>query len=245
MSNIRKLTVAVCLSTVVFASTAAKAEWQYNWLLGVSAGWNQNEGSGDGFITPPAPAAQTLFSGHDVSDSNFIGGVFAGYQARCNGWLLGVELNVDWQGNGDDNNFVFTDATGATWAGTASYKRDATVGLTGRMGFEISPYFMPYVRAGVETSDDDASFSMANNAVVPLVVSASDSSRSYRFVGGVGAEFPVPMLSGLSFRAEYNYHSRGKALDASAVASDNLTVAGVSVHPHANSVKASLVWNFL
>ena len=81
-----------------------------------------------------------------------------GYQARCNGWLVGLELEVDWMSNGSTTNFQFTDANSVSWSGSAQYKRETNVGLTGRLGYQVAPCLLPYMRAGIETSRDKVAF---------------------------------------------------------------------------------------
>jgi len=56
---------------------------------------------------------------------------------------------------------------------------------------------------------------------------------------------PVPVWTGLSFRAEYDYHSKGRAVTAQTVASDGVTLVTASTKQGANTGKLSLVWNFM
>jgi len=239
----KKLGIALCLSSTLFAAAAVQAGgWETNFLLGISGGYAGTDGKLNYTMTSPAGVG-TAFT-RNLSDSGFMWGLLGGYQGRCNGWLLGGELNVDWWDHSGDKNLAFTDGTGAGWSGTTSFKRETNVGLTGRLGYEVASYFMPYLRAGVETSRDKLSFNASNSAQT-LTLGGENGRRAYRFVGGIGAEIPVPVVMGLSFRVEYDYHSRGRAVGVSGVASDNATGFSASTKQHANSGRASLVWNFL
>ncbi|MGD9591413.1 MAG: outer membrane protein [Candidatus Berkiella sp.] len=247
----KKVKLALCVTAGLLA-TSAQAQWQGNWLLGVSAGgaWHDSD---DLNVTVAqggaAPFARTYFTNNDNDDGNFIWGLLAGYQARCNGWLLGAEINVDWRNDGDnDYGFAFTDATVGGVTGFVSHDRDVVVGLTGRLGYEVSPYFMPYIRLGVDHGDRDFDFAITTVAPAAIITAASnnDNNHNWGFVGGVGAEFPLPMVAGLSLRAEWNYHSRGhNDNDIVALASDNVTLFTVSGGDrHEQTARASLVFNF-
>lgn len=254
----KKVKLALLVATGLLATSAQSYQgWQGNWLLGVSAGgaWHNNDDDATVTISRGgvAPVAVAFNVDNNNDGSNFIWGLLAGYQARCNGWLLGAEVNVDWRGNNnDDNNFTFVTAAPlavGTVVGSVSRDRDFVVGLTGRLGYEVSPYFMPYIRLGVDHSnaDFDAAFATVAPAA-PLAVSFNnnDNNNNWGFVGGIGAEFPVPVIAGLSLRAEWNYHTRGNNdNDIVALASDNITLFSISGGDrHEQTARASLVFNF-
>lgn len=241
----KKLKIALCLSTALLASTTAQAQWQGNWLLGVSGAYNWGDGNADFSAFNSTTGTLVAFSpSMDVDGWSW--GILGGYQARCNGWLLGLELNVDWQDRDNTESFAFASAGNTVvGASTINFDRDTIVGLTARLGYEISDWFMPFVRAGVETSEDEISFSTVITAPAPTTVaSSSGERRSWRFIGGVGAEIPVPVVAGLSLRLEYNYHSKGRAVEATGLASNNVTLVTVSTKQSDNSAKAALVYNF-
>jgi len=245
----KKLKLALCLSTALLASSAAQAGWQGNWLVGVSGGYNW--GSGDINIdvvdVTPVPGANPIDVSQGGNHNRWMWGLLGGYQAKCNQWLLGGELNVDWQNHKDNKSFSYSQHTGQTTGAIASFDREVTVGLTARLGYEVSCWLMPYIRAGIETSRDKVAF---NSEELPstVIMSAEGSKRSYRFVAGIGAEVPVPVVDGLSFRLEYDYHSKGKSVNDSSVSSIvpgfNQTAVTISSKPSHNSAKASLVFNF-
>ncbi|MBI2791446.1 MAG: outer membrane beta-barrel protein [Gammaproteobacteria bacterium] len=251
-----KLKTALCLSVALLA-TSAQAQWQGNWVLGVSGAYNwfgnDNDDNNLTIFHNTTGRVTSLNFGNNFNDDDdrWGWGLLGGYQAKCNGWLLGLELAIDWlDHDGDDNGaFVFTDNNlpRRVWAGTADWDRDYVLALTGRWGYEMSPYFMPYLRAGVETSRDKASFQLntADN-LLPFLTAADDGHRqSWRFVGGIGAEVPVPVVAGLGLRAEWNYHSSGRNIDTAALANDNGTLIVVDGDSHhTNTAKLSLVYNF-
>lgn len=246
----KKVKLALLVSAGLLA-TSAQAGWQGNWLLGVSGGWAWHNNDDDvtvSVLTPSTFASATFDNDND--NSHGIWGFLAGYQARCNGWLLGAEVNVDWRSNDDDDSFAFVTPAGTAFAATVSRDRDAVVGLTGRLGYEVSPFFMPYVRLGVDFGDRDHDFFLASTNLTPniTVTGSNDDNDRWGFVGGVGAEFPVPVIAGLSLRAEWNYHSRGNHGDDNNafVASNGTTLIGVSGgnDRHEQTARASLVFNF-
>lgn len=246
----KKIVTALCLSSTLFVACAAQAGWQGNWLLGVSAGgaWHSNDDFG-GTITHPNALGSTAFSLGEVDndDDSFIWGFLAGYQARCNGWVIGGEVNVDWRGNGDDDNsFSFVDPVDGLVTGSVSSDRDTVWGITARFGYEVSCYFMPYIRLGVDNGGRNFDFVAVNGANYAVVSNGDNDNHRWGFVGGIGAEFPIPAIAGLSVRAEWNYHARGgDDNDIVALASDQATLYTVSVGDrHEQTARASLVWNF-
>lgn len=246
------LTKTVLMSSILFASaTAVHAQWEWNFLVGASAGYADRDGDFNFSTTAPAPGLQVSDVALDHSDNGFIWGVLGGLQAHCNNWLFGAELNVDWHDFDDARHHTFNRVSGAAPGvvtpvnATARFDRGTVVGLSARAGYQMAPYLMPYIRLGAETSNDEytvtGAFAPAN---VPLFTLHGDR-RTYRFLGGVGVEIPIPSLYGLSVRAEYNYHSKGKVVDLRGTASDGLTYVQSGMKPRTHSGKASLVYNFL
>ena len=248
----KKLGTLLCLSTALLGADLAQANWTGNWLLGASAGWAQDNGLIE--ISGATVDSTTTTTVDRLRSDNFAGGVFGGYQIRCNRWIMGAELNLTWEDNNDDS--VFASETSSV--ATVSYDRDVTAGLTGRLGFEFWPWLAPYVRAGVETSRDTLEVAFAPidaTTALPIVPAAagfgSNSERSWRGILGIGVETPVPVFMGLTGRVEYGYHFKGKHITAS---SEILEIADpaptgifgiATTRPAQHSVMASLVWNFM
>jgi hypothetical protein len=144
--------------------------------------------------------------------------------------------------------FAFADSQNLVgWNGQISYDRKFVLGLTGRVGYSFVSFLMPYVRFGVEMSDDEIhSFYRDNTS--NIVFPTGDGHTEtwvYRFLVGIGAELPLPTCLPLSLRMEYNYHSKGKTLDATSVGVGGVApVFNASLQPWANSGRIVLVWNF-
>ncbi|MFI4937078.1 MAG: outer membrane protein [Candidatus Berkiellales bacterium] len=235
----KKISTALCLSAMLIA-TAAEAQWQGNFLIGASAGWGRTDGNVNFELLPPR-LPETAFS-TDNDNDGWLWGILAGYQARCNEWLVGGEVSVDWTQRHDNNTVQFTDTANRGWTETTSFKRDALIAFTGRIGYAVSDFFLPYARAGIETAEDKLNFS--GNANDGTVFNTNGSHRSWNFIGGLGAEMPIPVLTGLSARLEWNYHAKGHNTTASGIASDGTLVAA-ETKPSANTGKFSLVYNFI
>lgn len=237
----KKLTMIVCASTLFVGS--AQAMWEGNWLFGVTGGYAVQDADFELNIGHPAPtrAVTTVTKSFDTNE--YIWGLFAGYQVRCCNWLIGGEVNVDWRDLNNHNDYAFSDPLGFGWNGTTEYKQNVVVGLTARFGYEVTPCFLPYFRLGAETSDDH--LTVAISRVSGLASYTEASRRQYRFVGGVGAEMPIPALCGLTFRLEYNYYSQGKGVNPNDFASDGLTFVTSNATMRTSAGKASLVYNFM
>lgn len=236
-----KIQKTLCLSSLLLLSPLAWGQWEPNFLIGISGGYGHTSGNFDVTMTPTPPITTTSFP-KEIDKNRWLWGLLAGYQAKCNRWLVGGEVNVEWMERSKTNNFAFTDALGVGWASAATFERDTTVALTGRLGYALNEFFLPYVRMGIETSHDKIIYQ--SSSASGLLVTAEQGSRGYRFVGGAGVELPVPNCSNVSFRLEYNYHSPGKAINADAPASDTLTLVATGTKQKVNVGKASLVWNF-
>lgn len=240
MKGIQKL---LALAAISCLSSTVNAGWEENWLVGVSGGYEFRSGEFD-IYTADIPAAIVLANENpNFDDNGFIWGFLGGYQARCNGWLFGIELNVDWHDHDSEHAFAFTDAVGLAFSGSAHYHRETNVGLTGRFGHVFFQNILGYIRLGAETSEDEIHISMLD-PITPNNIVGHDDRRQYRFVGGLGLEMPI-FFDNLTVRAEYNYHSKGKNVEVVAVGTDTTTLLVVDAHPHTHSLRASLVWNFL
>lgn len=246
MKRIKSL---LALAAISCLSATAQAHWEYNSVLGISGGYYSNDGDVNVTAFGPAPLFDVNSLNRDIGDDGFVGGFFSGYQARCNGWLFGAELAVDWEDSGSDRFFAgtFFSSDGVTApvgvTGVSRYDRGAIFGLTARAGYALTSYVLLYVRAGAELSRDKLFISVATNDTPAITGAFEDRFTNTRFVGGVGLEFPI--MACFSFRAEYNYHSKGNSADTVGLLSDAATLVVADARPNTNSVKASLVWNFL
>jgi opacity protein-like surface antigen len=182
-------------------------------------------------------------------------------------WLAGLELNADWYTGYEQRDFEMT-AAGAVatdtvlYTGLVEFEREATLGLSARLGYQVVRCLIPYIRLGVEVSRDKLDVSYVGpRGVVGLgdqsfIADISDRDTSVRWVGGVGVEMPLTNFRALfmdnaSVRLEYDYHSKGGSLDGSVFRSDAFGVAPFTdqiytthYKPHTNTVKLSLAWNF-
>ncbi len=220
----------------------ANALWESNWLAGVYGGLAEREGSVDLIASHPAG----LFTSYiqEIEDIGVVGGLLGGYQVRCHEWLFGAELNIEWQEVSHDRDAAFTNALGQGVNITTSYAQRNIVGFSGRFGYEMFPNFLPYVRLGVQSSRDK----MIVRATTPDFEDSADMEdlrRVYRLTAGVGAEFPICFLMGLSARAEYNFRARAGSIEAYDLGLDNETVLNASMRPRANTLLLALVFNFV
>lgn len=240
---------------IFFISLTAQAfesDWLGNWLVGASAGYgsrtgsNQTQLSYNGSLFPSTYPQSLIIS--DYSAPGIIFGLFMGYQAVKGNWLVGGELNVDHHDMNDDLPFAFTDAGNAIgWSAVTNYKRDLVAALTARVGYALAPYFMPYVRLGVELGRDKLSTRYeANPSVYPNSIEVSTATYVHRALSGFGFEIPLPMTCGATFRMEYNWHSKSKTVKASGFLPDGLVTPAFesALQPQTHSGRVALVWNF-
>ncbi len=185
----------------------------------------------------------------EAADSNLIWGMLAGYQVACLGWFAGVEFDIDWYQLKKSQNLRFSDAAEVhSWLGYVEFERKPVVALVARLGYKIAPYFLPYMRAGVETGQDklSATFTSARADIVPRTLNVENKERSYRFIAGLGADFPLPIMTCPALRLEYNYHGKGRTVEAMGTLNDNTDVFPTfvsSTKPKMQTGTASIVWN--
>ncbi|MBS0290422.1 MAG: outer membrane beta-barrel protein [Proteobacteria bacterium] len=241
------------LASAVLMATNVQANWQGNFLLGVSAGgaWHNNDDFFNVSFTEP-DAFATFAVNDDGDDSHFIWGFLAGYQGRCDNWLAGLEVNVDWRGSDDDDvNFALQNSLILTpIVGTVHRDRDPVIGITGRLGYNVLPCLMPYIRLGIDYSQREYELTAVQTAGIIGPAGSfgvnSDNSK-WGFVGGAGLEWFMPMIAGLSLRAEWDFHTRNHDDDTAVITiAGTESVVGISglAQRHEQSARASLVYNF-
>lgn len=241
---VRKLGTVFVLVWSLLLSPAAVAFWGGQWLIGISGGFADfDDNIMHGTIQHPAPGMQSTNFENTLNDGGFLWGLLVGYQIKRDIWLFGAEVNVEWNDSDNSHFFAFTDALGTGWAATASYDRDATYGLTARLGYDAFKQFLPYVLLGVESSDDTLTF-LGYNDSSALAVYATGDHNSYRIVSGFGVEIANPCLKQWSTRLEYNFHNGGKTIEIAALASDSATLFTVDSKVKTHSGKVSIVWKF-
>lgn len=186
----------------------------------------------------------------EIRDKGTLYGFFIGYQQIRQRWLMGVEGSVDWLNVDRTHRFAFNDAANfLTWTSNTKYQRGTAPSLSGRLGYVLLPYFIPYIRLGAEVSRDKlwSEFRTPNaTTLFPYTVTPQGKAWVYRCLSGVGVEMPIPCTV-FTFRLEYNYHSKGKTVE-----SDEGYIDGVinpminnDLQPQMQSYRFSMVYHFL
>ncbi|MGE4348205.1 MAG: hypothetical protein AB7D28_00415 [Candidatus Berkiella sp.] len=240
------------ISSTLLSATQAYAEWDWNLLLGASAGIASREGKlttemdYTNNIIPPGFFLTNVKN--NLKDTGFIWGIIGGAQASCGAYMFGVEANVDWPHYDSAHAFAFTDSKGVQgWNGLARYEQGNNIALSIRAGYRVFDWLMGYIRVGGETSKDTLRAQFSGNEFYPFGISMEDSRRSLRFLGGAGIEIPFPFISGLVARAEYNFHSKGKNLGVHGAITDNFNIDPSFVaetRQKMHSGIGAIVWNF-
>ncbi len=236
------LSKIITILSLGLATSTVQAQWEGNWLAGLSVGLSEREGNIDLTINHLQGVNSELI--HNQEDVGVVGGLLGGYQVRCNDWLFGAELNIEWQELDREQNGAFTNQLREGVNTMARYHQGNILALTGRFGYEMFPNFLPYVRLGVQSSRDKLTYSISS----PVDIAAVDMEgirRVYRLTAGIGAETPIPMLMGLSLRGEYNYAAKAGAIEAQSLAIDNATLVNASMRPRTNTLLVSFVLNFI
>lgn len=263
--DMKQLSKAAGLSSLMLLSTAANAGWQGNFLIGAEGGYAWRDGNLNQTILDFNAAPRFIQATHQGSngfaDSAGLVGLLAGYQAQCNRLLLGLEANFDWHGSEDSKAFHHLSDTNPAGLliehhnAYASYERGFTIGLSARAGYEMTRWLMPYIRLGVETSRDTLRYTSnlqtpVGGVTLPVFTQLEDKERSYRFVGGAGFELDT-YIDELSLRFEYNYVPNSKRVKASGGSTDTVIAAFSPTEEHfvdtkqdQHVAKAAIVYNF-
>lgn len=259
--NFKKIIKHIGICSFALMASTANADLEYSFLVGGSAGFASQSGDLDVhtqlFAAGPRRIIDTGYRKFNLNDSGFTGGVFAGVQALCNRFLMGLELSVDWDSLDETRPYsfvtLFPNQQISVYhnVANAKYERGTVLGLSGRVGYKVKDWLLPYVRLGVVTSDDEVTFV---TGLPTLATSASafaqDSDNVWRWLVGFGAEVPVfyRLLTG---RVEYNYHSKGRAVKAHSQSNDVPLLASsptyeyfVGTKQDHHIIKFSLVLNF-
>lgn len=185
------------------------ATWT-GFYLGVDAGgtWFNQSATWNPLPSSAAFGAFPITGTEKTSD--FIGGVYAGYNYQIGtNWLVGVE--ADWSGtnaNGSINQQWVNTLGGGPVAGSftqMSTKLDWLSSVRGRVGVIAAQNFLAYVTGGVGWGEFNYSASNANNTV-PSTYNAPVSFNKTQtgFVVGGGLEY-MPAKNWL-LRVEYLYY---------------------------------------
>ena len=243
---------------------SARVGWEGNWLLGASLGFADREASRETTLTYVSNFGFLNFPVSDIvrdhADKGIIQGIFGGYQAICNRWLMGIEMGIEWHHFDKNQAFAFSDAGGLFgWLGNARYRRNGMIDLSGRIGFAVTPVFMPYVRLGAEFGQDrfEAQYALAPAFATPILVESTQKHWTHRFLAGVGVEIPIPRTCGATLRLEYDFHSKARTIELQgdtivelssrrrALARGVPTAEFITgMQPYTQSGRISLVWNF-
>lgn len=222
----------------------------WNFLAGGSLGYAvQKENFTTRFVSSAlAPGLISNFQYRDhsekVTEQGVMMSLLGGWQWHCKRWMLGVEGNVDFNSYERDRQFVQVDEyTPQAYVGTMLYDRGNIYALTGRAGYFVTPFFMPYIRLGAQMSRDEVSYQVfVNTPAGPAPDFSSRKKDVYGFVTGIGAEFPT-YIGASTIRFEYNFTKT-----ESVIIEDNfLPVVGNHKYryPETHIGKIAWVWNFM
>lgn len=246
--------VSLFLTTWV-ASTVARAQFQHHFLAGGEIGVESRTSEFVNryqLLTQPlvgpvtAPWVQNHASTR-VSDTGSFMGLLAGWQFQCNRWLGGIEANVDFHSFEEHEAFIASDQLSTALAAfnpyqaIVKYERGTRIGAYLRGGYWVTPFFLGYLKAGVQFSRDQLTYAIPARQVTPFsepIINEKDDI--WGVVGGVGLEFPA--FASTSVRVEYNYVRTEKFLVNDSVGRMQGTLRMKSPDSHIG--KVAWVWNF-
>lgn len=240
--------VVLCLFSLLLTANA-HADWESNALVGISGDYVRYDGTYDiGLYYTGFPALPKTDYQDRQRNTGFGGGLLMGYQFTCNDWLLGAEISADWVDVDKERVFVFTDLNNfISWNTQLQTRNKGFYGLSTRVGYQMAPFFLSYVRFGVEAVHQ-AFFAHFQRApgVYPFGLTLKDNLWRTHVYVGVGAEFPIPLSCHINMRMEYNYHFPSGDLQGGGRILDGVLnpAFALGARPAIDIGKVSLVWNF-
>jgi opacity protein-like surface antigen len=247
--SIKKLLALSLISVLSMKAGVALAKSNYNFLLGVQAGAESRKGEFATSYTTAAPApVLTTSQGarESVTDSGAVLGVLGGLQWQCERLVLGLEASADFQSFEMNRPLLFGPEVGgpaAIYSGTVVYDRGPTLSFSGRAGWFVTPFFMPYVRVGGQYSEDELSYQLNVFAAGQPPAIPDYSSTKHDVWGwnlGLGVEFPL--FGPSTLRVEANYIKT----DDTQINDSVGPVFGTHQYqsPRSYAGKIAWVWNF-
>lgn len=227
-----------------------------NFLVGGSFGYEVTRADFTTTFTAPGlalPITGLVSHEEKVVNQQTLFGLLLGWQHRCYRWMFGVEGSVDFPSLEKNRPILYAvNSAGATVNyvnGTVLYERGNVYALTARAGYFVTPFFMPYIRAGAQMSQDELTYQAFLGGGTPGVLGAaqrndfvSKKKDIYGVVTGVGAEFPA-YIGPSTFRIEYNFIWT-QSLEI-AEANSIFSATHKFRRPVSHVGKFSWVWNFL
>jgi len=176
-------------------------------------------------------AAGSTFAGNAGNNGRFTGGGQIGYNWQFGGGLAGIEADLNWNANNNNNGVAFASTTinpvfpafPEVYTGAVSRSLDWLGTVRGRLGFLASPAFLLYGTGGLAYGG--AKSATAEAAVVAACAGAGTTCAG---IGGgtysqtrvgwtVGAGGEWMFAPNWSLKAEYLYYDLGTANYATAL----------------------------
>jgi outer membrane immunogenic protein len=210
-----------------FPSAAAPVP-MFTWT-GFYVGLNGGYGFGDNkFATTGTPAFLTLAptivpGGLKDKSKGFVGGAQAGYNLDYNGFVVGVETDVQFSGIKSRAAFTGVPVLGTQLTTSSKSEIEYFGTLRARLGFTPFDRMLVYATGGLAYGQVKTSASVIGVQAPGLVWDGSKSEMKFGWTLGAGLEYAL--TNNLSLKAEYLYYDLGKT---SAVALGNAAVRGTA-----------------
>jgi len=244
--------VAACAAAPAFAAPADAITWTGPYV-GVNLGYGGGNFNYPYSGTTDAAGTNPVTGRLRQSSTGVLGGGQIGYNYETpNGWVVGLETDLD--GTGINGRSAFSSVDGAGNASSDEIKSqiDYLGTVRGRIGRPMfDGRFMPYVTGGFAYGrvKSIADFNCSACGTDGAAVSNFDSAASTRTGWTVGAGTEYALNNHLSFKVEYLYADLGRdtvANDAAQFTGPgvNLFNANVQADANANVVRVGLNYRF-
>lgn len=233
--RIKNLLALSLVSALGAAPSITLAKQEFNFLLGVQGGLESRKAEVHSTYNVIAGTSTFNDTRNSVTDSGMILGALAGLQWQCDRFVYGLEGGVDFQSFEKNRSYLLTNLPTAT--GTVVYDRGPTFTLAGRVGWFVTPFFMPYLKAGGQYSEDEMTF------VITQSGSGRPSSEKDDIYGwniAVGVEFPALGPSTIRVEGAYNQTDNFSFEDRAGNDQGNFEYSS----PRSYIARVAWVWNF-
>ena len=235
MKSLRILSgIAGVLVSLLSPQLIACDEWCGHFVAGVDVGYESRSGHINLNLANTAGTV-TGAKSQKLADSGTIYGLLGGYQLWYKNWFGGLEGHVDFNRYENARRFVTQLTALGTLNSEAQHIQHNRYGVTARLGLNVPPFFMPYIKGGAEYSKNTI------NVAVVGVDQFAYNKNHWAWIVGLGVEVPF-FSEKTSLRLEYNYKQSSRF-----TWTDSLdTLRGTHTYkPHVHQAKFAWTWNFI
>jgi len=192
-----------------------------------------------------APGLPPLTVIDNFREFGWMAGVIAGMEWHFNGWVLAAEIEFDHYSSDHRSSFQALDHVNFLgWNVTEEFTRRWSGMVSARIGYPMAPYFVPFMRLGLEGSRDQLESTYASIGAIHYQLAVDSKRWLERYVAGVGVDIPICLNKPWWVRIEYDAHLPFNNIDSQHTIVDGLLNPSFEsgAKPKTQTIKVGLIW---